>query len=155
MSAEDESGIIYRRAGRGFSKRSLRLFFERLGAEVAGGRSFLCLITDDRELRRLNREFLGLDYPTDVLSFPAEDGFTSAGNESPLGEIAVSMDRAREQAAEIGHPVEKEIEILMLHGLLHLMGLDHETDKGKMASTEKQWRERLGLPSGLIERAAK
>jgi probable rRNA maturation factor len=91
-------------------------------------------------LRRLNREFRGEDYATDVLSFPPED-------------IAISFDRAGAQADELGHSLEDELRILMLHGLLHLAGMDHETDSGEMARVELRWRQRLGLPVGLIERA--
>lgn len=106
----------------------------------------MCLITDDRELRRLNREFLGKDYATDVLSFP------QGGDAGALGEIAVSVQRAAEHAAGFGHDCETEIRILMLHGLLHLLGMDHETDRGRMAGAETRWRRKLGLPTGLIER---
>ncbi len=114
--------------------------------EVAGERPFTCLITGDGELRRLNRQFLGKDYPTDVLSFPAgEEGGT-------LGEIAISARRAAVQARERGHSVEEEIGILMLHGVLHLLGMDHERDRGRMARAETRWRKALGLPGGLIER---
>jgi probable rRNA maturation factor len=94
-------------------------------------------------LRRLNRTFRGKDYATDVLSFPSED----------MPELAISFDRAAAQASELGHSVEEELRILMLHGLLHLAGMDHETDAGSMARAETRWRKRLGLPSGLIERA--
>ena len=94
----------------------------------------------------MNRTFLNKDYPTDVLSFPEEEA---------LGEIAVSVERATEQAAEHGHSTEAEIGILILHGLLHLMGLNHEMDRGKMRRTEQSWRKKLGLPAGLIERTDK
>lgn len=104
-----------------------------------------CLITTDAELRRLNRTFRRKDYATDVLSFPS-------GNGVP-GEIAISLDRAGEQAAEHGHSLEQEIRILMLHGVLHLSGMDHETDDGEMARVEARWRKRFGLPAGLTERA--
>lgn len=69
-----------------------------------------------------------------------------------LGDIAISLGRARAQAREFGHPIEREVQILMLHGVLHLMGHDHETDAGAMARAEKRWRTKLGLPNGLIER---
>jgi probable rRNA maturation factor len=69
-----------------------------------------------------------------------------------LGEIAISFPRARDQAAQYGHGVGQEIEILMLHGLLHLLGMDHESDRGRMARAESKWRAALGLPRGLIER---
>jgi probable rRNA maturation factor len=131
----------------GVSRRELSGFAARLSAGVAGGRTFTCLLAEDREVRRLNREFRRQDHSTDVLSFPAPDAGTF------LGDIAISYQRAREQAAEFGHPVQREIEILMLHGLLHLLGMDHETDRGQMARAETEWRTALGLPCGLIDRA--
>jgi len=139
-----QSTLLFQVATPGISRRDLRAFVKRLETEVAGGRAFCCLITGDEELRRLNREFLGRDYPTDVLSFPSE----------PNGEIAISYDAARRQSAEHGHAVHQEIQILMLHGLLHLVGMDHETDRGRMLTAERKWRARLGLPAGLIERAS-
>jgi len=126
----------------------LRRFAGVLRSQVAGGREFECLITTDGELRRLNRDFRGKDYPTDVLSFPA----AGAPRAPFLGSLAISAQRAAAQARAFGHSREQEIEILMLHGLLHLLGLDHETDRGHMARTEARWRRRLALPHGLIER---
>jgi probable rRNA maturation factor len=143
-----------RRAPAGLRRPALEEFARLLRARVAGGREFQCLVTDDRELQRLNRQFLGKDYPTDVLSFPA--GRTvRQGKPTPrlLGELAISAKRAAEQAREFGHPVEDEIRILMLHGVLHLVGMDHERDRGAMARAESAWRKKLGLPAGLIERA--
>ena len=101
-------------------------------SEVAQGRPFDCLITGDAELRRLNREFLGKDYPTDVLSFPGPDPAEAAATHRrpaaarPLGDIAISFPRARAQARAFGHDTGQEIQILMLHGLLHLLGMDHD-----------------------------
>ena len=69
-----------------------------------------------------------------------------------LGDLAISLPRARAQAREFGHGTAEEIQILMLHGVLHLLGMDHETDRGRMARVEKRWRARLDLPNGLIER---
>ncbi len=66
--------------------------------------------------------------------------------------MAISAARARAQAAQFGHSLDCEIRILMLHGLLHLMGMDHETDRGRMRRAESRWRQKLGLPAGLIER---
>jgi probable rRNA maturation factor len=134
--------VVFRRATAGVSRRSLRAFARVLRDEVAGGREFCCLITGDGELQRLNREFRGRDCPTDVLSFPAD----------PLGDIAISAKRASQQALEHGHSVEQEIRILMLHGVLHLLGMDHESDRGRMRRAERKWRARLELPAGLIER---
>jgi len=143
-----------RRAPAGLRRPALEEFARLLRARVAGGREFQCLVTDDRELQRLNRQFLGKDYPTDVLSFPARRTVRQ-GKPTPrlLGELAISAKRAAEQAREFGHPVEDEIRILMLHGVLHLVGMDHERDRGAMARAESAWRKKLGLPAGLIERA--
>jgi probable rRNA maturation factor len=124
----------------------VREFARRLQAEVAGGGAFDCLIASDAELRRLNREYRRKDYATDVLSFPAADPGLF------LGDLAISWDRAREQAREFGHSADDELRILMLHGVLHLLGYDHEIDGGRMARAEKRWRAKLGLPVGLIER---
>ncbi len=131
--------------------RALASFARKLQVEVARGRAFDCLVTGDAEMRRLNREFRGKDYATDVLSFPSGTG--QATRPAPLGDIAISAARARAQAREFGHSTEQEIRVLMLHGLLHLLGMDHETDGGRMARAEKRWRQALGLPGGLIERA--
>lgn len=139
--------VLFRRAPAGLGRSSLKAFARRLRDEVAGGRPFQCLVTDDRELRRLNAQFLAKDYPTDVLSFP------DVQPEGGIGEIAISAQRAAVQAAEYGHGVDEEIRILMLHGVLHLMGMDHETDRGRMRRAETGWRRKLGLQAGLIERA--
>lgn len=144
--SEPHSTLIFRRAPRGLSRSSLKQFAARLETDVAAGRTFTCLFTNDAELERLNREFLGHDYPTDVLSFP------SPGPDGFLGEIAVSVDRAAEQARRYGHPLEAELNILMLHAVLHLLGMDHERDRGRMARAERRYRKSLGLPGGLIER---
>jgi len=130
----------------GLARRDVLAFAQRLAQEVAGGRTFECLITGDDELRRLNKQFRKKDYPADVLSFPAGSSSCS------LGEIAISYHRAKDQAEEHGHKTAQEIDILMLHGVLHLIGMDHETDRGRMSRAEKRWRSLLGLPPGLIER---
>ncbi len=69
-----------------------------------------------------------------------------------LGDVAISLARARAQAREFGHSAEQEVRILMLHGLLHLLGMDHASDGGRMARAERRWRIKLGLPNGLIDR---
>lgn len=143
---EPSSTLIFRRALGTTSRRKLRSFAGLLERKVAAGRHFTCLLAGDRELRRLNRQFLSRDYPTDVLSFP------SPGPDGCLGEIAISVDRAAEQARGFGHALEEEIGILMLHGVLHLLGMDHERDRGTMARAERRHRRELGLPAGLIER---
>jgi probable rRNA maturation factor len=136
--------ITYRRKPASLDPQSLESFAEALRDRVARKREFHCLITGDAELQRLNAQFRGKDYATDVLSFPGE------GPE--LGDIAISLQRARAQAREWRHSTDDEIRILMLHGVLHLLGMDHETDSGQMRRTEARWRAKLGLPCGLIER---
>jgi probable rRNA maturation factor len=178
MSSEG-STVTFRRAAAGVRPAAIRRFARLLETDVAKGRAFDCLITGDAELRRLNRDFRGKDYATDVLSFPsAVDRPATAASSPPgrgrkgapvagrgarstplperLGDIAISTVRARAQARGLGlgHSVEDEVRILMLHGVLHLLGMDHETDSGRMARAERRWQTRLRLPGGLIERAA-
>jgi probable rRNA maturation factor len=151
---------LFRRTPAELNRRNLERFARTLRGVVAKGCEFTCLIAGDSELRRLNRDFLGKDYPTDVLSFPvgqARAGMSaSAAGRVPapraLGEIAISLPQARRQAAAFGHSLEDEIRILMLHGLLHLLGMDHETDRGQMRRAESRWRRCLALPITLIER---
>ena len=144
MSSPDGSTVIFRRVPADVRPRAIQLFARKLERNVAKGGRFDCLVTGDAELRKLNLQFRGKDYATDVLSFPGTDGH--------LGDLAISASRAKAQAREFGHTTEEEIRILMLHGVLHLMGLDHEADRGQMARAERRWRRELGLPNGLIER---
>jgi probable rRNA maturation factor len=108
------------------------------------------LVTNNTEMRSLNRRFRGKDAATDVLSFPAIPGLPG----KLVGDLAISGDIARENARQFGHTVGDEIKILILHGALHLAGYDHETDHGKMARKEAQLRAMLRLPLALIARAA-
>lgn len=140
------SEVLFDMAARDVSRARSRSFAQQLQAEVAGGRPFECLISGDDRLRELNARFRAKDYATDVLSFPAD-------GEHALGSLAISLERAREQAGEFGHDAETELRILMLHGVLHLLGFDHEQDRGEMAEAERRWRARFHLPCGLIERA--
>jgi len=112
------------------------------------------LLTTDEGVRRLNRRFRGKNKPTDVLSFPAGPLPGARPVEQAAGDLAISVATARRQAVEQGHSLATEIKVLMLHGLLHLAGYDHETDAGKMARRERVLRDRLGLPLGLIERVS-
>jgi probable rRNA maturation factor len=143
------SVLVFQHPLRNIVRAPLRRFLGDITAKIAGGRDIICLITDDAHLRALNRQFRGQDYPTDVLSFPGAGAGTGVG---AGGELAISLDAAVRQAAELGHSVEDELRILILHGVLHLTGMDHETDSGQMARAETAWRKRLGLPPGLIER---
>jgi probable rRNA maturation factor len=143
MSADDIPLLFH--TSRRVRREELRQFLKELTRRIARGRTIACVIADDAEIRRLNRQFRGKNYTTDVLSFPATD------RNGLAGDIAISIDRARVQAAQRGHSLADEMRILMLHGALHLAGLDHEADSGEMAQAEVRWRKRLGLPHGLIE----
>jgi probable rRNA maturation factor len=138
---------ISSRTSQRVDRAELRGFLGELTRRIARGRTITCLIANDAQVRRLNRQFRGKNQATDVLSFPP------ANANGLAGDIAISIDRARIQAAERGHSLADELRILMLHGALHLAGMDHESDSGEMARAESRWRKRLGLPDGLIERA--
>ncbi|HEY7913746.1 MAG TPA: rRNA maturation RNase YbeY [Blastocatellia bacterium] len=99
----------------------------------------------DRRMRALNREFRGKDRATDVLSFPAGDAFDERGRY--LGDVVISIDTAMRQAGDTGHKLEREISELLIHGVLHLCGYDHETDQGEMNRLELRLRRKL-LDSG-------
>ena len=109
------------------------------------------LLTTDATLRRLNRDFRGENKPTDVLSFPAPPAFA----DQHAGDLAISLETAARQAASHDHPLTAEVKVLLLHGLLHLAGLDHETDQGEMAARETLLRAELRLPATLIERTTR
>jgi len=94
----------------------------------------------DKTMRQLNRQFRGVNKATDVLSFPTEDG-----DEKNLGDIAISVDTATTQAKQNGLTLDEEVAQLILHGLLHLSGYDHETDKGEMNRLELRLRRKLGI----------
>ena len=105
------------------------------------------IFVDDKEIQELNKTYRQKDKPTDVLSFPLED---MPG--MPLGSIIISIDTAKKQAKEFGHSTEEEIKLLFIHGLLHLLGYDHEVDNGEMREKEKEVIEKFSLPKSLIIR---
>jgi probable rRNA maturation factor len=130
------------------SKAGLTRFLNRARSGVGLEGEVDVLLADDVTLRRLNRAFRGKNKPTDVLSFPAPEEVS----ETHAGDLAVSLETAARQAAAYGHDLRDEVRILLLHGLLHLSGLDHETDDGEMAAREAELRRELRLPTSLIER---
>ena len=131
-------------AASALGKRDLNRFLAS-AIEVLGlTGEFSVLLTGDEQLRALNLQFRGQDKPTDVLSFPA---LAPTG-----GDLAISLETAAVQAAEHGHTLQMEIKILMLHGLLHLAGYDHERDQGRMRRRENLLRKQFALPAGLVER---
>lgn len=141
------------RFGPALRRRALAAFLKQAAEAARLKGEVSVLLTGDDHLRRLNREFRRKDRPTDVLSFPAPPPLN--GHRQPAGDLAISVETASRQATEFGHPLAAELEILMLHGLLHLAGLDHETDQGQMARREAALRRRFGLTPGLIERTTK
>jgi probable rRNA maturation factor len=100
----------------------------------------------------LNRRFRGKDSATDVLSFASTN--PAPALKKIAGDVAISVETARRQAAEQGHTLGVELRVLMLHGLLHLAGYDHKSDEGRMQRRERKLRAQLGLPLGLIERVS-
>lgn len=106
------------------------------------------LIADSREIQELNRTYRRKNKPTDVLSFPSDAPALA-------GDIAISADVADAQASEHGHDLLTEFKVLILHGILHLAGYDHEADDGEMREVESKLRDRLGLTSSLIDRVEK
>jgi probable rRNA maturation factor len=130
--------------GSRISPRGLATWLKNAAPARARGEVTIALISDAR-MRTLNRAYRGKDYATDVLSFPVDD-------EQFLGDIAIATGVAQRQADEAGHPIGTELRILALHGLLHLLGYDHERDNGAMKRAEVRLRKAAGLTEGLIER---
>jgi probable rRNA maturation factor len=140
------------RATRLPSVRTLTTFLREAQTAVRLKGHVSVLLTTDPAIRKLNRDFRHKNKATDVLSFPTEPIPGVRRSEQPAGDLAISVDTARKQASGQGHPLTTEIEVLILHGLLHLAGYDHETDTGQMARRERTLRAQLKLPLGLIER---
>jgi probable rRNA maturation factor len=107
-------------------------------------------VVSDGRMRTLNRAYRGADHATDVLSFPSTSD--QAGDSS--GDIVIAAGVAARQAAQAGHDVRTELRVLALHGLLHLLGYDHERDEGQMARVEARLRRKGGLTGGLIGRSS-
>ena len=111
------------------------------------------IITDNVNIAKLNAEHREKDVPTDVLSFPIEAVFEGVTLETmPLGSIVISDNYVKEKALEFKHSEDAELSLLFIHGLLHLLGYDHEVDNGEMRTKEKEIIEAFDLPSSLIIR---
>ena len=116
-------------------------------AEYLTNRDIEVTFTDNATIREINREQRGIDAPTDVLSFPLEPvPFV------PLGELVISVEYAKNQASLHKNSLDDEITLLFIHGLLHLMGYDHETDNGEMRQKEEELIKHFKLPKSLIVR---
>jgi probable rRNA maturation factor len=145
---EREALVIFKKQIAGTSAAALARFVSsaRRAAKLRG--NVTVLITSNAEMKQLNHRFRKKDKATDVLSFPAE----ANPHDSSVGDLAISADIARENAKKLGHPVSQEIKVLILHGILHLAGYDHETDSGEMARVEQRLRKKMRLPVSLIQR---
>jgi len=135
--------ILERRKTKDLSRLALARFANRAQRAARLTGEVNVLLTGDSELHQLNLQFRHKDQPTDVLSFPQASG----------GDIAISLQTARQQAAALGHDLMTEVKVLILHGMLHLAGHDHEADRGQMLKLERRLRSELRLPAGLIERS--
>jgi probable rRNA maturation factor len=133
--------------GAGTGANALSRWLRRVAPARARGHVTVALVADGR-LQELNRNFRQVNKATDVLSFPADEPGT-------LGDVVIARGVARRQARVAGHDLGTEIRVLALHGLLHLLGYDHERDGGRMARLEARLRRKGGLREGLIERASR
>ena len=138
--------VVFKQPVTGLSQRALTEFVAEACRAAGLKGSVSVLLTSSPEMRTLNSRFRGKNHATDVLSFPSplDNGFA--------GDIAVSLDIAARNARSLGHSVGKEVQILVLHGILHLAGYDHEGDDGEMARRERRLRRQFKLPIALIER---
>jgi probable rRNA maturation factor len=111
-------------------------------------KDFELIVVDNETIQKLNKEYRNIDKATDVLSFPLD-----AMNEyMPIGTIIISADKVKQKADELGHSKEDEFKLLLIHGLLHLIGYDHETDNGEMREKEEEIIKKFNLPKSLIIR---
>jgi len=131
----------------GLSRAGLARFLNRARAAVGIEGEVHVLLAGDAELRRLNRHFRGKNAATDVLSFPAGDAGLGVA-----GDLAISLETAVRQAKQFGHSLRDEVRVLLLHGVLHLAGFDHEADAGEMAAREAELRRELRVETSLIAR---
>ena len=138
--------VINRQRSRKIDAKQWREFGKRALRAVDSARQDATIVfVSDAAIRKLNREFRGKDYATDVLSFPIKAEEFEHENQLNLGEVVISVQRAAVQANQNGLRFSTEIEQLILHGLLHLCGYDHETDNGEMNRLELRLRKRLGI----------
>jgi len=143
--------IIIQRKSKSISTAALSSFLGRARRAVGLSGDVNVLITANQHMRRLNQRFCRNDKPTDVLSFPSCE--LNGSREKYAGDLAISLEIAKENAQRLGHSLQEEIQVLMLHGVLHLAGYDHECDDGEMARLEERLRSKLRLPTALISRS--
>lgn len=130
-------------------EEELNCEFLQVLADELSPKDIELVLVDSEEMRRINLEQRGIDKSTDVLSFPFLDEFDLS---LPLGSIVINTDLAKEKAIELGHSEQEELALLFLHGLLHLLGYDHEVDEGQMRAKEEELILKFKLPKSLIIR---
>ncbi len=123
------------------------LLLEKIASFLAPTQTIELILVSDETMREINRDLRGCDYATDVLSFPLE-----AVSHTPLGSVVINAPLAQENALKLGHSLENEIALLFIHGVLHLLGYDHEKDQGEQRQKEGELIEAFNLPLSLIER---
>ena len=157
---------VVEEGNRSVSAKGLGLWLARIAPRSARGAVTIAVVPDSK-VKALNQKYRHVSKPTDVLSFPSQKGARGKGRgakarafapfPSPhthfLGDIVIARGIARKQAKNLGHPMATELRVLALHGLLHLLGYDHEVDSGRMAREEARLRRKAGLPPGLIARS--
>ncbi len=122
-------------------------------ARILSDKEIELIITDDQTIQQLNAEHRGKDNTTDVLSFPLETPFVEQSVFTvPLGSIVIAESFVKEKATLFGHSLQDELSLLFIHGMLHLLGFDHESDEGEMRAREEELILQLGLPKSLIVR---
>jgi len=152
-SARKELAVsIVDERGRPVAAPGLGAWLRRVAPARARGVVSVALVSDQR-VRALNRIYRRKDYATDVLSFPNAASPQPLAPSPYLGDIVIARGVAKRQAREARHSEQTELRVLALHGLLHLLGYDHEQDDGRMLRTERRLRRKGGLREGLIERA--
>ncbi len=121
-------------------------------AQTLSMREVELIVTDDVSIQRLNTEHRGKKSVTDVLSFPLDTSFSKESSTMPLGSIVIAASLVREKAASLGHSEQDELSLLFIHGMLHLLGFDHEVDNGEMREKEVALIKQFDLPKSLIVR---
>ena len=127
-------------------ERTAQMTLDHVHAEGSRSADLTIVLTDDAQLHELNRDYLGVDAPTDVLSFPADEEDPETGVRY-LGDILISIPRAKQQAEAAGHAIEAEVQLLVVHGTLHLLGHDHAKarEKARMWKAQAEVMSKLGL----------
>lgn len=144
---------VVEEGGRSSGAKGLGVWLTRIAPRAARGEVTIAILPDAR-VRALNKRYRSISMATDVLSFPAQGFPPGSSPLAPfLGDIVIARGIAQKQAQNMGHSQATEFRVLALHGLLHLLGYDHESDNGRMARAEARLRRKAGLPLGLIARS--